>query len=109
MKPIFDPKKYCFNCFYCDNIVSQPDVVGLLYLGFPRCFVLIPNAFYEFKSYEDFVNGAIKINWLDPNEPRTKDEEVEVLTKLWNFSVLQEREEERLYDEECEDDDDIFD
>ncbi|MCQ2082122.1 MAG: hypothetical protein MJZ11_10720 [Lachnospiraceae bacterium] len=55
------------------------------------------------------MNGAIKINWLDPNEPRTKDEEVEVLTKLWNFSVLQEREEERLYDEECEDDDDIFD
>lgn len=89
-------EEYCFNCFYCDNLVSQPDVVELLYLGFPRCFVLIPNDFILFRTYEEFINGAIKINWLDPNEPRTKQEEKEVLAKLWNFSVLQEEEEERL-------------
>ncbi len=84
-------EEYCFNCFYCDNIVSQPDVVGLLYLGFPRCFVLIPNEFVKFRTYEEFVNGAVQINWLDPNEPRTKKEEVEVLTKLWNFLFTRKR------------------
>lgn len=103
-----DKKKYCFNCFYCDNIVSQPDVVGLLYLGFPRCFVLIPNDFIEFRTFEDFINGVVQINWLDPNEPRTKKEEEEVLTRLWNFSVYQEEEEERLAQERSIDDDDLI-
>ncbi len=32
------------GCWYCDNIIDHPDQVGLLYLGFPRCFVLIPVA-----------------------------------------------------------------
>ena len=31
-------------CWYCDNILDHPEQVGLLYLGFPRCFVLIPNS-----------------------------------------------------------------
>lgn len=31
------------GCWYCDNIIDHPEQVGLLYLGFPRCFVLIPS------------------------------------------------------------------
>lgn len=94
-----DPKQYCLNCFYCDNIISQPEVRGLMYLGFPRCFMFVHNKKMKYQTYEDFINGAIKINWLDPSEPRTKKEEEEVLTKLWKFSVIQEEEKERLDEE----------
>lgn len=27
------------SCWYCDNILDHDDQVGLLYLGFPRCFL----------------------------------------------------------------------
>lgn len=89
------------GCWYCDNIVDHPEQVGLLHLGFPRCFVLIPNSgdFY-FSTYKEFRNGISQINWLDPKESYTEREKEEVLTLLWNFSVEQERLEEELYSEE---------
>jgi hypothetical protein len=85
-------------CWYCDNIVDHPEQVGLLYLGFPRCFVLIPSSseFY-FSTFEDFVSGAVAINWLDPSDKGTTKEQDEVLRTLWNFSIEQERKEEELY------------
>ena len=51
-----DKQKY-IGCWYCDNIIDHPTQVGLLYLGFPRCFVLIPNSdeFY-FSTFEEFMN-----------------------------------------------------
>lgn len=86
-------------CWYCDNIIDHPDQVGLLYLGFPRCFVLIPNSneFY-FSTFEEFLNGASQINWLDPNDKGTPSDQKEVLTMLWNFSVEQEEKEEEIYE-----------
>jgi hypothetical protein len=95
------------GCWYCDNILDHPEQVGLLHLGFPRRFVLIPNSeqFY-FSTYEEFINGLVEVNWLDPSDQGTKQEQEHVLTLLWNFSVEQEAEEERLYEErEAEDDD----
>lgn len=85
-------------CWYCDNIVDHPEQVGLLYLGFPRCFVLIPSSseFY-LSTFEDFVGGAVAINWLDPSDKGTPQEQAEVLRLLWNFSIEQERKEEELY------------
>lgn len=93
-------------CWYCDNILDHPEQVGLLYLGFPRCFVLIPNSrdFY-FSTFEKFVNGASQINWLDPSDKGTEREQKEVLTLLWNFSIEQENKEEELYEEREEDED----
>lgn len=83
------------GCWYCDNILDHPDQVGLLHLGFPRCFVLIPNSFeFEFYTYDDFLLHA-EVNWLDPKEERNSVEEKRVLTMLWNFSIEQENEEER--------------
>ncbi len=84
-------------CWYCDNILDHPEQVGLLYLGFPRCFVLIPNSLdFYFATYEDFKRGISQINWLDPSDKGTEDEQEAVLIKLWNYSILQEAEEERL-------------
>lgn len=89
-------QKY-IGCWYCDNIIDHPDQVGLLHLGFPRCFVLIPNSteFY-FSTYEEFINGLSEINWLDPSDKPTDIEKERVLTLLWNFSIEQERKEEEL-------------
>lgn len=84
-------------CWYCDNIVDHPEQVGLLHLDFPRCFVLIPNnTDFQLSRAEDFKNEYCQINWLDPSKDtdgKTKDE---VLDRLWNFMVAQEREEEDL-------------
>ena len=90
------------GCWYCDNIIDHPDQVGLLYLGFPRCFVLIPSSKeFCFSTYEDFRNGASEINWLDPKDICNYSEydKEKVLTLLWNFSVEQEAKDEELYNE----------
>lgn len=89
------------GCWYCDNIVDYPEQIGLLHLGFPRCFVLIPNQSEFFWSdYNEFRSQISEINWLDPNDMGTPHEQEEVLTLLWNFSIAQERMEEQLYEQE---------
>ncbi len=86
-------------CWYCDNIVSHHGQIGLLYLDFPRCFVLIPNdADLVFASFEDFTSSITEINWLDPHDKGTPSEQMEVLRILWNFTIRQEEKEEELYD-----------
>lgn len=86
-------------CWYCDNIVSHHGQIGLLYLDFPRCFVLIPNdADLVFASFEDFTDSITEINWLDPHDKGTPSEQMEVLRILWNFTIRQEEKEEKLYD-----------
>lgn len=86
------------GCWYCDNIVDHPGQVGLLYLGFPRCFVLIPNSgdFY-FATFDQFLKGLCEVNWLDPADKGSREEQQQILELLWNFSIDQEKEEERLY------------
>ena len=101
----------CRNCWYCDNIVSHPEFVGLLYLDFPRCFVLVRNKdeYFGAKDYDTFMaNSVVEVNWLDPNDRVSDDEKEAVLIKLWNFSVKQEEKEEELYEGGACDDDDIF-
>lgn len=85
------------GCWYCDNIIDHPEQVGLLHLGFPRCFVLIPSSgeFY-FSTFESFLQMA-QVNWLDPSDSGTPQEQREVLRLLWNFSVRQEEREDELY------------
>lgn len=53
MIDIYDYK----NCFYCDNLIAHPDIVGLLYLGFPRCFVLVRNKdeYFGARDYDTFI------------------------------------------------------
>lgn len=92
-----DTQKY-IGCWYCDNIIDHPEQVGLLHLGFPRCFILIPNSgeFY-FSTFEEFMDGLCQIHWLDPSDKGTPEEQKRVLELLWNFSIEQEEKEEKLY------------
>lgn len=89
-------QKY-IGCWYCDNIIDYPEQVGLIHLGFPRCFVLIPSSKeFCFSNFDSFLEMA-QVNWLDPHDKGTAKEQEEVLIRLWNFSVEQERKEEELY------------
>lgn len=85
------------GCWYCDNIIDRPQQVGLLHLGFPRCFILIPNSneFY-FSTFEKFKAGLSEVNWLDPSDKGSVKEQEEVLKLLWNFSIAAEEEEENF-------------
>jgi hypothetical protein len=52
--------------------------------------------FYDFISLS---NRLVQVNWLDPSDKGTPEEQEEVLNTLWNFCIEQEEEEERIYDE----------
>ena len=88
------------GCWVCDNLVSHPEQLGLLYLGFPRCFVLMPSSdeFYV-SDYDSWRDNLSEVNWLDPSDKGTPAEQENVLMKLWNFSVMQEQEEDRIAEE----------
>lgn len=82
-------------CFVCDNIIDHPNQLCLLYLNFPRCFIITQSEDLYLDSFEEFVRKA-KVNWLDPADKGTEAEQKEVLRTLWKFSIEQEAEEERL-------------
>lgn len=86
------------DCWYCDNIINNPDKIGLLYLGNPRCFVVAPSK-REFYcgDYDSFEESAV-VEWLDGKDVPTHEQE-RVLTLLWNFSVHQELLEEEMANE----------
>lgn len=97
------------NCFLCENLVNYPNKTGLLYLGFPRVFILYENtAESYFTDYDNFIKNIAVVNWLEPNESKyySDKEKEEVLIKLWNFLCLEEEEEENL--SYIEDKDDYF-
>ena len=87
------------GCWACENIVDENGALGLLYLGFPRCFILIRDYddFYM-KNFQSFKEGVAEINWLDPKDEPTEREKEEVLRMLWNFCIDQEEEEENLFE-----------
>ena len=53
-----DAQKYA-GCWYCDNIIDHPEQVGLLHLGFPRCFVLIPNSGDFYLRVSSLLTGQL--------------------------------------------------
>jgi len=84
------------NWWYCDNIICNTGMVGLLHLGFPRVFILMRD--YDtayFAGYEDWKEQLVEVNFLDPEDREGADLD-DLLTDAWNFLALTEREEERL-------------
>lgn len=94
------------GCYWCDNIIDYYGYIGLLHLGFPRCFILVPDSNdFEFSDYKAFREHIADIQWLDPSEQWSKADKEAVITKLWNFSVEYDEENERMYEEGRLDDD----
>lgn len=90
------------GCWYCDNILDYRHQVGLLHLGFPRCFVLMKSDadFFWCKDFDTWMANVAEVNWLDPSDPGTPEEQQQVLTRLWNFAIEAEQMEEAIYMEE---------
>ena len=89
------------GCWYCDNIVDYPNMFGLLHLGFPRCIILVRNMKdFLYSDYDEFRENIADIQWLDPAENWSAAPREEVIIKLWNFSIEQERLEEEIYNDE---------
>lgn len=89
------------GCYYCDNIIDYPDHFGLLHLGFPRCFIVVRNMDdFLFSDYEGFRHAIADIQWLENVDGYTEQEKEEVILRLWNFSVEQERMEDEMYENE---------
>ena len=86
------------GCYYCDNIVDHPEQFGLLHLGLPRCFILVNDMDgFEFSDYEEFRESIADIQWLDPSEDWSVEQKEEVVIRLWNFSIEQEKADEDGY------------
>ena len=94
------------GCWYCDNIIDYRHQIGLLHLGFPRCFVLMKSDadFYYCRDFEEWKTMIAEINWLDPSDRGMRSEQEGVLETLWNFAIEQEAMEEALLEGELEDD-----
>jgi len=102
-----NPNEYAGR-YWCDNIISQEGYIGLLYLGFPRCFILIRDAArFEYSEYDEWKANIAEINWLDPADIQryTDEEKEDVIIKLWNFSVEYDEKNEELYYSALEDED----
>ena len=93
------------GCWYADNIIDYPNQIGLLHLGFPRCFVLMKEsaAFHYCADFDSWLDHVAEVNWLDPSDKGTPQEQQEVLTTLWNFSIEQEQLEDSMYGDLVED------
>lgn len=86
------------GCYWCDNIVDDMGMIGLLCLDFPRCFILIrDSAAFEFSDYDSWVENIADIQWLDPSDSATDEQKEEIVVRLWNFSVEYDAENERMY------------
>ena len=86
------------DCWYCDNLISHPDEVMLLHLAPPRLAVRIKATKYYALEFEDFYDKEFcSLELLDDCNGDVSAEQLEqVLTKLWNFSVLQEEIDEEI-------------
>ena len=98
MKPSEEYK----DCWYCDNLISHPNKVMLLHLAYPKIKVTIKSekfmpADFDFMDFYD--KNVVDIEYLGNQEDSLDFVAVEhALTKLWNFSILQEEIDEEIAD-----------
>lgn len=86
----------------CDNIIDHEGQLGLLYMGFPRLFILMRD--YDtayWAGYEEWKRDLIEVTFFEKEdrEHTTPQELDSLLTDAWNFLALEEEEEERQAEE----------
>lgn len=91
-------KSECASWWCCDNLVCHQGQIGLLYMGFPRVFILLRDGDDIFADFEEFKCGLAEVNFLDPSECEGADID-EILRQAYNFLVLQDEAEDRIAEE----------
>lgn len=88
------------NWWVCDNIVhpAHRKQLGLLSLNEPQVFILLRHGDDIFADFEDFKNKLAEVNFLRPADRANADLE-QILTDAYNFLLLQDMEEDRLFEE----------
>ena len=88
------------NWWVCDNIVppAHRTQLGLLSLNEPQVFILLRYGDDIFADFEDFKNKLAEVNFLRPADRANADLE-QILTDAYNFLLLQDMEEDRLFEE----------
>lgn len=88
------------NWWVCDNIVhpAHRKQLGLLSLNEPQVFILLRHGDDIFADFEDFKNKLAEVNFLRPVDRANADLE-QILTDAYNFLLLQDMEEDRLFEE----------
>lgn len=96
--------------YISENLLLYPGQLGIVKLSFPRLFLRFEyDSCGYFADYNEWKDSLINVQWLDPNDKPTNEDEIdEVLTDCWNFLALHEEEEERLFDENNGYEDDDF-
>lgn len=98
MKPSEEYK----DCWYCDNLISHPNEVMLLHLAYPKIKVTIKSEKFMSADFDFMINydkNVVDIEYLENQEDSLDIVAVEqALTKLWNFSILQEEIDEEIAD-----------
>jgi hypothetical protein len=84
----------------CDNIVhpAHRKQLGLLSLNEPQVFILLRSGDDIFADFEDFKNKLAEVNFLRPADRSNAGIE-QILTDAYNFLLLQDMEEDRLFEE----------
>lgn len=92
--------KRTMNWWVCDNIVhpAHRKQLGLLSLNEPQVFILLRHGDDIFADFEDFKNKLAEVNFLRPADRANADLEG-ILTDAYNFLLLQDMEEDRLFEE----------
>lgn len=83
-----DLKEKFINCWFCDNLISQPDKCALIYLGFPRCFILFDENLPYNSSFDDFMSNA-HVQWIETDKG-TESERKHVINLLYEFCKAQD-------------------
>lgn len=92
--------------FIAENRVTHPDFQYIIHLDTPRCIIKFKRELAMFASFDIFFNKLAEIQWLDPNEAKINDNDLnEFLDKAWNYLCL---EDEFLDNDILNDDEDEF-
>lgn len=95
-----DPERY-HGFYITENVLLFPDQLAIVKLTHPRLFLSFNYGQSYFSSFDDWKANHTDLQWLDPDDKPTSEGEIEsILIDCWNFLALHEREQERLYNED---------
>lgn len=93
------------NFFWGENKLFFPDEEFVIKLSYPRVFVRYHVGESYFASFDEFWQSIAEIQYIDGERPPEK-EHMNIMTDIWNYIALEERQlEDDLSNEELDDDD----
>jgi len=77
------------NFFWGENKLFFPDEEFVIKLSYPRVFVRY-NIADSMTDFNSFIHEIVEIQYLDGERPSEREQK-EILTDIWNYIALEER------------------